>query len=165
MSNSTNNRRILIVYYTQSGNSKFVAETIAQEIKADTLEIKTKKSLPKSTFFKLFVGGMQVVFKIKPDLLPVDKKPMDYDMVIIGTPVWASSFASPFNTFFSQIDIKGKKIALYCCYGGSKGKTFDNMKNVLNGNQFIGELEIKSPLEDKSEGIRRIKEWVKTINI
>lgn len=110
MSNSTNSNRVLIVYFSQLGNSKFIAETIAHEIKADTLEIKPKKSLPKATFFKLFTGGMQVIFKSKPELLPFDKNPMDYDTVILGTPVWAGSYASPFNTFFSQVEIKGKRL-------------------------------------------------------
>ncbi|KNY30312.1 flavodoxin family protein [Pseudobacteroides cellulosolvens] len=158
------NNKSLVVYFSQSGNSKFIAETIAQEIKADTLEIKTRKSLPKATFFKLFIGGMQVIFKSKPELLPFDKNPTDYDLIIIGTPVWASSYASPLNTFFSKVQINGKKIALYCCCGGSQGKTFENMKNVLKGNQFLGELELKSPLNSKEESIRKTREWARTIN-
>jgi flavodoxin len=165
VSNSTDNKRILVVYFSQSGNSKFIADTIAQEIKADTLEIKTKKSLPKATFFNIFIGGMQVMLKSKPKLLPFDKNPMDYDLIIMGTPVWASSYASPFNTYFSQVETKGKKIALYCCCGGSKGKTFDNMKNALKGNEFLGELELKSPLSAKDENIRKTKDWIKNLNI
>ncbi len=165
MSNNINKNRALVVYFSQSGNSKFIAETVAQEIKADTLEIKTRKSLPKATFFNLFIGGMQVTLKSKPELLPFDKNPMDYDLIIIGTPVWASSYASPFNTFFSQVEITGKKIALYCCCGGAKGKTFRNMKNALKGNQFLGELELKSPLNSKEESIRKTREWAQTLNI
>ncbi|MDP4183284.1 MAG: flavodoxin, partial [Bacillota bacterium] len=131
----------LIIFYSLSGNSRLIAESMANEINADLSEIKTRKSLPKSNFLKIFKGGMQVFFKSKPEIFPLDKDPKNYDLIIIGTPVWAGSFVAPLNTLLSSVEIKNKKIALYCCYGGSKGKTFDNLKNSLAGNEFVGEIE------------------------
>jgi flavodoxin len=55
--------------------------------------------------------------KEKPVLYSFDKNPNDYDLIFIGTPVWAFSYAPAFNSFFDKIKIINKKIALFSCSG------------------------------------------------
>ena len=55
----------LVVFYSHSGNTKFVGETIAKEIKADVLEIKPEKEITRGGM-KFLWGGRQVVMKTKP---------------------------------------------------------------------------------------------------
>ena len=113
---------------------------------------------------KYFWGGRQVVSKIKPELLPFDKQPQDYDLLFIGTPVWAWRYAPPLATFFSSISLKGKKIALFCCHGGGKGKTLDKMKDQLLDNEIIGEIDFFEPLTQNKEGnVKRAKKWAQQI--
>jgi flavodoxin len=156
--------KILVVYYSLEGNTKFIAEGIKDSINADILEIKLKKELNPKGFSRFIFGGKQVVFKECPELVPLEKNVEDYDVIFLGSPVWAGTFASAFNTFFSQVKIENKKVALFCCYGGQSGKTFDNFKKHLDKNAIIGEIGFKDPLKhDKQSNQNKINQWAKDI--
>lgn len=163
MEKSSKNKK-LVIYYSFEGNTKLIAETIANDIQADLLELKPQKELNSKGFMKYLWGGSQVMMKKKPDLHPLDKNPQDYDIIFIGTPVWAWTFAPPLKTFFSTVRFNDKKVALFSCNGGQNGKTFENMKAELEHNDVIGEIEFFEPLvKEKEKDIHRVKEWTKDI--
>jgi multimeric flavodoxin WrbA len=120
--------------------------------------------LPKN-ILKLFFGGKQSVMKEKPELLPFDKNPADYDVLFIGTPVWAWNMSAPIRSFLSSTKLTGKKVALFCCNGGQKGKTFVEMEQLLVGNTLVGgEIDFREPLKhDKEADAKRAGEWAKSI--
>lgn len=152
----------LVVYYSLSGNSKFIANAIAEAIQADTLELQTKKSFPSNFVFQLFTCGFQTLFKQSPELLPLTKNPADYDVVFIGTPVWVGGYASPLRTLFSTMGLTGKKIGLFCSYGGSAGKSLEKMKETLAGNEILGEIGFRDPLKnEKEKNAQQAQEWAK----
>ncbi len=154
----------LVVYYSLDGNTKLIAETISKEINADILALQYKKERKAKGFMKFILGGKEVMKKIKPELLSFDKNPQDYDLIFIGTPVWAGSYSPPLSTFFSTIKLRDKKAALFCCYGGSEGKTFENMKKALRGSQVLGEIGFRNPLKkDKDQNIQKAKKWANDI--
>jgi flavodoxin len=95
---------------------------------------------------------------------PLTHNPQNYDIIFIGSPVWAGSFASPFNTFFSTIKLDGKKVVLFCCSGGSKGNTLEDMRMALAGNDFLGEIDfIESTRHNQEIDLARAKDWAKEI--
>ena len=153
--------RNLVVYYSLGGNSKFMAELIKSYTNADILELKLKEEVKSKGFLKYLWGGKQVISNEKPELQSIDKNLNDYDMIFIGTPVWAWSFSRALNTFFSKYKILDKKIALFCSSGGGKGKTFEKMKNMLLGNEIVGEIDFVDPLKNKKEDYdKKILDWV-----
>lgn len=154
----------LVIYYSLEGNTEMIAKSIASEVNADILELKPKKDIHPKGFLRYVWGGKQVLFKEKPELFPLEKKIQDYDLIFMGTPVWASTFAPAFNTLFSQNSIQNKKIALFCCYAGQEGKTFKNFKDVLNKNDILGEIGFKDPEKyDKDKNINKVKLWANNI--
>ncbi|MDS0527486.1 flavodoxin [Clostridium sp. SHJSY1] len=157
----------LIIYYSLEGNTKFIAENIAKEINSDILELKVKKEYPKNGFKKFFWGGKDVLFNKKPELFELDVDLNKYDYLFIGTPIWAGTYAPPFNTFISEYNIENKKIALFACHGGGGAEKFYvNFKNKLPQNDYIGEFDFVDPLKgDTNEHISKIKEWLTNLNI
>ncbi len=155
----------IIVYYSFDGNTKFVAENIARIINADLLELKPVRDEIPRNFMKYFWGGRQVFMKRKPILLPLTLDPQDYDAVFIATPVWAFNYTPPIASFFEAVKLEKKRIGLICCSGGMKGKTFENMKEKLSGNEIIGELHLKEPLRSKEKSLEKIESWLKAIEI
>ena len=152
----------LIIFYSFEGSTKLIAETIAQEIGADILELKPKKELPTKGFMKYIWGGRQLFMKKQPDLLPIDKNLNDYDLIFIGTPVWAWTFNPVLKSFLSSNKILNKKIALFCCHGGGKGKVFEKMKIALLNNEFIGQQDFCEPIKRNTEkNIKLAKIWAK----
>lgn len=151
----------LVIYYSLDGNTRLIAQTIAETAGADILELKPASQPGTRGFMKYFWGGRQVFMKEKPLLLPFEKNPQDYDLLFIGTPVWAWDYAPALATFFATQKIKGKKVALFCCSGGGKGKTLEKMKEQLKGNELIGEVDFIDPARrDKEKNIQKTKQWL-----
>lgn len=146
-----NGGKKLVVYYSLEGNTKFIATAIAAAIGAQLLELKPEKDLSKDSFTKYIWGGKQVVFKEKPLLQSYQLDPNSFDTIIFGTPVWASSFAPALNTFLHKHPLKGKRVGIFTCFGGGSGSTYANIKRLLPGNEFIGEIGFKEPLKKNTE--------------
>lgn len=155
-----NKSKILVVYYSLEGNTKMIANSIAATADGSILELVPTKNIKPNGFTKFLKGGKQVVTKDIPELMPNAIKPEEFDILFIGTPVWAWTFAPALRAFFTNNSLKGKKIALFSCNGGSNGKTFENMKEKLEGNEFLGEIEFFEPLKnDKEKNIELAEKW------
>lgn len=149
----------LVAYFSLTGNTQYIAETIAEAVGADLLRLEPVRPYP-GGFMRYLIGGMQAMFKAKPALKPFDKNPVDYDLWFIGTPVWASRTAPPLNTFLSQVSVAGKKVALYACCADPDGRALAAIKHDLSGAQVIGELELREPLvNDREENQQRTRAW------
>lgn len=149
----------LVIFYSFEGNTRYIAKNIAEAAEADILELKPVKDIKSTGFMKYLWGGKQVVTGSQPELSKITVDFDKYDIIFIGTPVWAFSFAPAFNSFFSNYKIEGKKVALFCCNGGNKGKTFINMKEKLKGNKILGEIEFQEPVKENEEKAKNAVEW------
>lgn len=155
--------QILVVYYSFEGNTKLIAQSIAEETGSDILKLDVVKPISNDAT-KYVMGGKQVVLKEKPKLIKYDFKPENYDALFIGTPVWAWNYVPALRTFFAKHNIKNKKIALFSCNGGDNGKTFENMKKALPNNEFLGEIQFYEPrTTDKEGSIRTAKSWARKL--
>ncbi|RKZ27940.1 flavodoxin [bacterium] len=156
--------RILVVFYSYEGNTKFIAQSIAEAVDGDILELKRKTERKSRGVLKYFWGGREVFMRKTPELFQFDKNPEDYDLIFIGTPVWSWNFAPPLRTFFKKVKLRGKKIALFCCHAGGKGKIFDKLKSQLKDNEFVGEIDFKEPLKhNPDEAKAKAMEWARKI--
>lgn len=155
----------LVVYYSLTGNTRFIAEAVAKTIGAELLELVPKKPLDGQSALKYFWGGKQVITKEKPALEPLEKNPQDYDFVVLGTPVWAFNFCAVFNTFFDQIELKGKKMALFCCHQGGPKNTLGNMAKHLKNNEILTTNDFLEPLKnDEQNNVNKAINWGMEIN-
>lgn len=153
--------KTLVVYYSHDGSTKLIANTIANTLNADIAEIKTEKNIDASGAKIIYWGLRQLITSPKPDIIPLDKNPNDYDLIVIGTPVWSYTYAPPIKTFFENYNINRKKIILFCCHGGQKAKTLENMKKALEGNEIIGENDFKEPIKyDTEKNIQKTIDWI-----
>ncbi|MCE7745388.1 MAG: flavodoxin family protein [Candidatus Heimdallarchaeota archaeon] len=151
----------LVVYYSFEGDTKFIGDAIAKEFEADVLELTLEKEVKSKDYMKQYLGEKQVLMKTEPLLKPYDKKPQDYDLIIIGTPVWSGTYAPALRTFFRFEEIKGKNIAFFYCFTVKAGRVSRRMKKRLRRNDFIGDIGFKDPLKgDKDMALQRVKRWV-----
>lgn len=149
--------RTAIVYYSMSGNTKYVADKIADVIKTsgevDIIRIEPKKAYPDKGAKKFFWGGKSAVMGETPALQPYEFNIEKYDRIIFGTPVWASNFVPPIRTFINDNpDVKDKKIAVFTCFsGGGADKAIDKMKKYIGIEKFEAELILIDPKDKVKE--------------
>ena len=155
-----------IVYYSMSGNTKYVAEKIAEKIEADIIRIEPVKAYPDKGAKKFIWGGKSAVMGEKPALHPYEFNVEKYDRIILGTPVWASNFAPPIRTFVKENpDIHEKKVAIFTCFsGGGADKAIEKMKRYIGIERFEAELILVDPKENvKVEDDEKIDEFCQNI--
>lgn len=154
-------KRVLVVFHSHEGNTRSLAENIADEIGADLEELVPEKVVPSGPM-KYFWGGSQVMMGRKPPIQPLSSDIGSYDIIFIGTPVWAWTFTPPIGTFLKEHPFSGKKVALFASCEGGPGKTLEKMKEALKGNEFIGEEWFFAPLKKDTEAtLKRARDWAK----
>lgn len=143
--------KTLIVYYSYEGNTKLIAEKMANSINADIMELKPINEKKTKGFMKYVWGGRAAMMNKKPDLEPLEFNLDDYEQIIFGTPVWAGTFAPPLNTIFANNKLENKNVALFCCHAGGKGKIFNKFDKIMSGNRVVGQLDIVDPLKSNAD--------------
>ena len=157
--------KAIVVYYSMDGNTKFVADKIANILDADTLRLEPTKEYPKGNVSKFFWGGKSVVFGEKPKLQPYQFNADAYDLIIIGTPIWASSFVPPIKTFLKEHDLSNKKLAFYACsMGGDTEKCFTKLKIEISNPKVINTLSLVEPyIKPTKENDTMIEDFCKKL--
>ena len=144
--------KAIVVYYSLEGNTKYVAEKIAEIMSADILRLEPVKEYPAEGSKKFIWGGKSVMLGETPGLKNYEWNKSDYDVVIIGTPVWASSFAPPIRTFLKENDLSGKNVAYFaCCAGGDSSKCFKKLNDKLTNVKIVSELTLTNPTANKCQ--------------
>jgi len=144
-------KKVLVVYYSLTGNTKFIAESIAGSINSDILELKPVKELNAEGSSKYIWGGYQATMKIKPKLRPFDINPLDYDLIILGTPVWAWTYSPPIHSFLSKFDLSGKNIALWTSSQGDGLRAMDKFKKALKKAIILGGIRFQEPKQNEPD--------------
>ena len=114
--------KILIAYYSQSGNTKEVAEQIQAKFGGDMFEIELVTPYPADERETIEISQKQREENILPELSRTVGNFADYDVVFIGTPVWFGTASLPVLSFVEAHDFAGKiLIPFYTCGGGDAG--------------------------------------------
>lgn len=155
---------VLVIYYSLEGNCEYIAKSIKEELDCDIIKLMPKKEIDKTKFSKYLLGGKQVILGEKPNLLNMPKNLEKYDLIFIGTLVWAGSYAPAIKSFFQNAKIFDKYVAFFCCHQGGKGKTLENLEKSFNKNHCIGKIDFFSPLKKEKERSHLIaKSWANEI--
>ncbi|WP_454978219.1 dialkylrecorsinol condensing enzyme DarA [Capnocytophaga ochracea] len=99
-------KRVLVVYYTQSGQLKEIIDSVLSpltEVTIDFLPIDTTEPFPFPWTDEAFFGAFpESYLQIPQPLKPFQLAHTDYDLVILGYQVWYLSPSIPFNSFLQS---------------------------------------------------------------
>lgn len=127
--------KTLIVYYSRSSHTKKVAEEIRDSLSADIEEIRETQS--RDGFVGYLNAAKDAVLKKDSDVIELTCDPKNYDLVIIGTPVFAFNMAGAVRSFLNKYGKEIKEVAFFATMGGSGDKrTFANMKELCRSEPF-----------------------------
>lgn len=154
--------RLLVVFYSLYGNTRFIATRIAAAGRGDLLVLQPKL-LAKPPGLLGPAKNAQVLMGEKPALLPFRKDPEEYDLLIIGTPVWGLTCAPPLRSFLAEQNLRRQKIALFCCHSGRPGDAIALVSSGLSGNTILGEASFCEPLRDCQAFAKEAAAWCREI--
>lgn len=122
----------LVVYFSWSGNTENVANSIQNQTGADIFEIvpATPYSDDYNTLLDIAQGEQQE--NARPEIADTIENIDQYDVIYVGYPNWWGDMPMILYTFFDSYDLSGKTVAPFCTSGGS------GLSNTVNA---IKELE------------------------
>jgi len=140
-----NKNKALVIYYSRTGNTRIVAETLQESLSADLQEIKDLKD---RSGIRGFISGM-IDVKKNP-ITAIDPKTVDlsrYRLIFICSPVWGMKLAPAITTFLDTADFADKKIVLAAVASGRmKSSTFEQCGRLIQtkGGEVVGTIFLKS---------------------
>jgi len=124
----------LVVYYSQTGSTKKVAETIQKEKNADIFEIELVKPYPSTYDSTVATVREEREAKQWPLLLKPKADLAKYDTVYLGYPIMFGSFAPPVHSFLDSNDLSGKVVVPFCTYGsGGRKASAEELRTLEPG--------------------------------
>lgn len=117
----------IVIYYSRTGKTKLVAETIAEQKNADKIEIKDIRS--RSGIHGFIKGAIETIATVKTDIIPKRVDLKEYDTVYIGTPVWASRPTPAINQIIANCNFEDKNVITFATLNGSGA---ENTIKILN---------------------------------
>ena len=133
--------KTLVAYFSASGNTASLANRMAKAADADLFEIKPEKPYtdadlkwtnPLARCNKEKIGKKDVAIAGKVENFA------EYDMILIGFPVWYYAAPNIIETFVKSYDFTGKKVALFATSGGSDIKKAPAKLQPLMKGEIVG---------------------------
>ena len=146
------------MYYSRTGNAKFAAERIASELKSDIEEVVDLKN--RQGWLSFLRAGYDATLGKETKIETTQKLPKDYDLIVVGTPVWNSRPTPAIRTYLKKNDLSGKKIAVFSTNEGrGNEKTLAILKSLMPQGSIVGELGISKALKNQEETESKISAW------
>ena len=149
--------KILIAYYSKTGNTKRAAEEIAKMTGGTLHRIVPQKTYPDSYFATVAVAKWESLKGEKPALADKVEGIGGYDKILVGFPIWWFCCPQLIKTFMESYDFDGKKVYPFCTHGGSGPK---------NSTRDIKAICPKADVKDCFDATKNlneaaVKEWLK----
>ena len=143
----------LFLYYSFTGNGDLVAKQMEQ-YGYKTYKIIAKRSLPKSFFWSVFIGGFLSAINHKSKLVDFNVDISKYDEIVIGSPIWCGNIACPTASALAKLDLSEKKVSFVLYSGGGESpKAIEYLTNKYNAKV----IEIKEPKKYGLEALELFK--------
>lgn len=124
-----NGSKILVAYFSRAGdnfevgviekgNTKIVAEMIAEKTGADLFEIQPVKPYPADYRECTEVAKQEQSENVRPEIVALVDNLAEYDTIFLGYPIWWSAPPMLIYTFLEKQDFNGKTIIPFCTSGG-----------------------------------------------
>lgn len=160
------NPRVLVAYFSYSGNTESAAEYISKSLKSkygdekvDLVEIEMQNPYRGGIYD---VSQRDLISGTRPPLMTriSAAKMAEYDVVLLGYPTWWATLPMPVYTFLESYDFSGKTVISFSSHGGTMyGDSVSDLSKHLQKSY------VRLPFEFFYSGGRdlnaRIDEWLK----
>jgi flavodoxin len=144
-----------IFYYSRTGKTRFLAEKLRDELGVDLIEIRDLKK--RGGLFGFVSGVWDAHFGLKTKVAPSAFDLSKYELIILGTPVWAYSPTPALTTFLDGCNLSDKKVILFVT---SRGVGYRRAFHILQakvegrGGRVLGVRSVNTRLKGKKHLLR-----------
>lgn len=128
----TNEKKALVLYYSQNGTTKAVAEEIQAQTGADICSFDVAQVYD-GTFDETIARCLKEREDgYIPELVPLNVDLSKYDVIYLGYPIWFGTYAPPVKALLAAEKCAGKTIIPFCSFGsGGLAASIDDLKSAI----------------------------------
>ena len=152
----------------KKGNTHIIADMIAEQVDADLFEISTVVPYPDEYEACTETAKQEQEEDASPELSATVENMEDYDVVLLGYPIWWSDMPMAVYTFLESYDFSGKTIIPFCTHEGSGlSSTDSSIAEICTGADVLDGLEIRGSVAQNSqdEALTAVTDWLDKIEI
>ena len=124
-------QKMLVLYYSETGTTKTVAEELQQQLGADIEAVEAVEPYS-GNFQETIQRGQREMQNGMPAIKPLKSDIKKYDVVFLGYPIWFGTYANPIATLVKEQNFEGKKVVPFCTFGsGGLNTSADALKKAL----------------------------------
>ncbi len=163
---TSGSKKAMIAYFSCTGNTKALAETMAATLSADLYEIRPKVPYT-SQDLNYNESGTRATTEQKDDssrpaLADVNANVGSYDVIVLAYPIWWGQAPRVLDTFVESYDFAGKTIVPVCTSGGSGlGSSADYLKTLMKGSADWKPGKEFNPRASREE----VKTWLDSLGL
>ncbi len=154
--------------YIEKGNTEIVAETIASLTGGDLYRITTAEPYPDDYASMLKRAREELDNNVRPELAGELPNLEDYDIIMIGYPIWHGATPRPVLTFLESYDLSGKRLVPFNTHEGSgqSGTACEIAASAPNAEMLEGiAIQGKVAQEDAERTRELLTEWLSGIGL
>jgi flavodoxin len=152
--------RTLVVYFSRSGTTEKVAGEIARALGADIERITDRED--RSGFGGYMRSGRQALKDVLVGIDEPRKDPGNYDLVVVGTPVWAYKMCSPVRAYLTRYASRIKEAAFFCTADRKEERTLEDMAR-LAGRQSRASMTVYRKAVMRNGHLAKVREFVSAL--
>lgn len=157
--------KVLVAYFSATGNTEGVAEHIANGLNADIYEIVPENPYTDADIDYNDNNSRTTIEMNDPDARPAISGSVEnmeqYDIVFIGYPIWWGEAPRIVSTFVESYDFSGKTIVPFCTSGGSgMGSSATNLEGLTSDAQWLSGKRLSG-----SDSQDTVMEWVNSLGL
>lgn len=157
-------KKVLIVYFSHTGNTRTIAGYIHDTVKSDLVEIQTTDTYTDDYDTLLAQIREEVTSGYCPPLTTNIENISSYDVVFVGYPIWVETAAPPIRSFLMTHDLAGKTVVPFCTSGTSSAEASDRLVRSLCPQSTVLEgIQIRRGTYDTA--YERVVAWLQKIDI
>lgn len=159
--NTTSNKKIAVIYFSATGTTKSVAETISNITKGDLIEIVPKeKYTDKDLNWNDKKSRTSIECndsKSRPEIsniINVD----NYDTIFLGYPIWWGDVPHIILTFMDTYKLDGKTVIPFCTSGGTSiSGSMNTLKNYNKNVNWIDGTRLSTSSSEINNWVNNLK--------
>lgn len=156
--------KVLVAYFSHSGNTREVARQISEATGGDLFEIVPATPYPTEYRAVVDQGKKEIEAGVRPALKNPVGDLSQYDVIFVGSPCWWGTVAPPVATFLAAYDWSGKTVAPFMTHGGSRmGRSEDDIEKLCPGATLLGGLPVRGSAVKGS--LDAVGKWIGGMNL
>ena len=151
--------KVLIIYFSRSGNTREIANQIHEIIGGDITELQTVEPYPDEYDAVTKQAKQELNSGYKPALKTKVENVWSFEVIFVGSPNWWSTISSPVRTFLSEYDLSGKSIAPFITHEGSGlGRSVTDIATLCPNSTMLSGLAVRGRDAKTAQG--QVAEWL-----